>query len=87
MKKYRVRSDKEFKKIWVTKDGLFGESVLKKYTDAEFQSAVEYTKQKAGTQRPSRVTLINSKGQTTMQWDYGKLSAPKKYENSPRRNR
>ena len=85
MKKYRIRADKGYREIWVTQAGLFREKLLQKFTNDGYQKAIDYSKVIATKHRPSRVTIINNKGEITRQWDYRKLAAPRVYENAPRK--
>ncbi len=86
MTKYRLRSDREFASIHLVRVTLLGERLLQKFSKDDFQDAMEHTKKVAAANRPSRVSLINTKGETTKQWDYKRLPKPKVYENKPRKN-
>lgn len=87
MTKYRLRADREYRTLHVVRVTLFGERLLQKFPATEFRRAMEYIKKTAAANRPSRVASINTKGETTKQWDYKRLATPKVYENKPRKLR
>ena len=87
MNKYRLKQDRLKKKIYITKSGMFGETNLQVFSDSEYGKAMEYVKQIAAKNRPSRVSMLDGQGNIRRQWEYAPTAKPKSYETKPRKNK
>lgn len=85
MKRYQLQPVFKKKSIVVSTGGFFGKEILKSFKTDEYQKAVEYVKEVASKNRPSRVTLLNAQGHVQRQWEYAKPK-PRVYETKPRKD-